>query len=98
VPETGVLDWTVQLALIWLAPIEAAVRNPASRSEAELVLVSTSRMWQLGHAAETASRSSEISSSQAELPDGIGEAAPAWFTLLKQPLDVVQAGSPYAAR
>src|ERR1700750_193102 len=82
----------------WSAPRPAAAAIPASRLSVELSLVSTRMMWQLGHSAETASRSSDSSFSQLELPLGSGLGAPVWLTLRKQPLAVVQAGSPYLAR
>src|SRR5262249_54851380 len=59
---------------------------------------STSRMWQLGQMAETMSTSSEISPAQPVSVAGSGLAAPFWFTLLKQPLAVVQAGRPNCDR
>ncbi len=40
------------------------------------------------------SRSSEISCAHPTSGEGRGEVAPFWFTFLKQPLAVVQGGSP----
>src|ERR1700759_131113 len=96
---TGVLAVPAQLLETWLAPRLMAVAMPASRSDSEELLVSTSRMWQVGHSAETASRSRETAASQS-VPAGlgIGEAVPLWLTLVKQPLPVVQGGSPYVLR
>src|ERR1700743_948254 len=92
---TGTLEVPDQLLETWLAPRLIAEAMPASRSGGDELLASTSRMWQLGHSAETASRSSEASASQSE-PAGLGsgEAAPDSLTLVKQPLEVVHAGSP----
>src|SRR6202163_1207343 len=58
---------------------------------------STSRMEQRGHAADTMSRSSAISSAQPVFATGYA-VPPCWSTLRKQPLFVVHAGSPNAAR
>ena len=44
------------------------------------------------------STSREISPAQPASAVGSGEAAPFWFTLRKQPLAVVHAGSPYVDR
>src|SRR5258705_9404061 len=55
-------------------------------------------MWQLGQIAETMSTSSEISPAQPVSGAGSGLAAPFWLTFLKQPLAVVQAGSPNCVR
>ena len=84
-----------QLLETWLAPRLMAAAMPASRSDSEELLTSTSRMWQFGHRAETASRSSDSSDSQSE-PAGVGsgDAAPLSLTLVRQPLDAVHAGSP----
>ena len=92
---TGALEVPAQLLETWLAPWAMAVASPASRSVVSELLVSTSRMWQLGHSAETASRSNEISASQSE-PAGLGsgEVPPVWLTLAKQPLPAVQGGRP----
>src|SRR5579875_556757 len=85
----------VQLLEIWLAPRLCAAAMPASRSLLDELLVSTSRMRQLGHRAETASRSSDSSDSQ-EAPAlcGSGDVAPLWLTLVKQPLAAVHGGRP----
>ena len=75
--------------------------SPWSRSETESLLTSTNRMWQFGHRAETASRSSVSSVLQSLVGGealGRGELWPYSLTFLKHPLAVVQAGSPYAAR
>jgi hypothetical protein len=61
-------------------------------------LASTSRMWQFGHRAETASRSSDSSIAQVASCVDAGIEAPVWLTFVKQPLLVVHAGSPYVAR
>ncbi len=61
-------------------------------------LASTSRMWQPGQIAETMSRSSEISPAQPASAEGSGAAWPFWLTFRKQPLAVVQAGSPNVER
>jgi hypothetical protein len=53
-------------------------------------------MWHAGQAADTASRSSEVSCAQPS--SSAGKAVPPrWSALRKQPLSVVQAGSPYCA-
>jgi hypothetical protein len=54
-------------------------------------------MWQLGQMALTMSRSSEISWDHPPLAAGYA-VPPLWLTFLKQPLAVVQGGSPYWAR
>ena len=92
---SGTLEVPDQLLETWLAPRVTAVAMPVSRSEVCELLASTRRMWQLGHSAETASRSSEISASQSEPAGlGIGEAPPVWLTLAKQPLPLVHGGRP----
>ena len=58
-----------------------------------MLLASTNRMWQFGQVAETMSRSSEISCDQLAFAAG-GVVPPVWFTFLKQPFAVVQAGKP----
>ena len=58
---------------------------------------STSRMWQFGHAADTACTSSAISTPHPGSGRG-GEAPPRWLTFRKQPFADVQDGSPHAAR
>ena len=77
--------------------VRAAWLTAVPRLAKEALLASTSRMWQSGQVADTMSRSSEISCG----PAGVGlrqVVPPVWFTFLKQPLAVVQAGSPYWAR
>src|SRR5947209_2140351 len=92
---TGTLAVPAQLLETWLAPRLIAAAMPASRSARDELLASTSRTWQLGHRAETASRSSEISASQSEpAAVGRGDVVPFWLTLEKHPLAVVHAGSP----
>jgi hypothetical protein len=59
---------------------------------------STRRMLHSGQAALTMSRSSEISTPQPVLPPGSGLDAPDSFTVLKQPLAVVQGGRPNVER
>jgi len=81
-----------------VAPIAAARLTAAARLLVLGLLASTSRMWQLGHTADTASRSSAISPPQPESAAGYEPATPLWFTFLKQPLAVVQAGSPKCDR
>ncbi len=54
-------------------------------------------MWHFGQIAETMSRSREISSPQPTFAAGY-VVPPVWFTFLKQPLAVVQAGRPNCAR
>src|ERR1700722_1982978 len=88
-----------KLLEIWSAPRLSAAAMPVSRSVIAELLASTRMMWQLGHSAETASRSSDSSSSQSEPAlAGIGEAPPLWLTLVKQPLATVHAGRPYVLR
>ena len=59
------------------------------------LLACTMMMWQLGHRAETASRSSDSSSTQSEPAlAGSGDEPPFWLTSVKQPLVTVQAGRP----
>ncbi len=70
----------------------------ANRLAPLLSFASTSMMWHCGQTAETMSRSSEISSPQPASATGSGLAAPLWFTFLKQPLAVVQAGRPNLVR
>ena len=84
----------VQLAEIWLAPMAAAVCTAASRSVSYEDAASTSRMWQWGQTAETASRSIEISLSHEASAAGRGEVAPFSLTFLKQPDWLVHAGRP----
>jgi hypothetical protein len=55
-------------------------------------------MLQFGQIAETMSRSSEISPAQPLSAVGSEVVEPVWLTFLKQPLAVVQAGSPYCDR
>lgn len=60
---------------------------------------STRRILQLGQAALTMSRSSAISWPQPQPASAAGGVVlPRWFTLRKQPLAVVQAGSPNCER
>ena len=80
-----------------MAPRLTAVLTAVPRSSVEGWLASTSRMWQLGQTAETMSRSSDSSSAQPESALG-GVLPPVSLTFLKQPLAVVQAGSPYWER
>jgi hypothetical protein len=63
-----------------------------------LLLASTSRMLQLGHADETMSRSSAISSAQPRLGAGYEPWTPFWLTFLKQPLLVLHSDNPYSLR
>src|SRR5665647_3744457 len=77
--------------------ILAAVLTAAPRFAKELLLASTSGMWQSGHVAETMSRSSEISCAQPPFVAGY-DVPPRWSILRKQPFAVVQAGSPNWAR
>ncbi len=53
-----------------LAPSLTASFSAAARSAMLGLLPSTSRMWHRGHADETASRSSEVSSAQPESSPG----------------------------
>ena len=76
----------------------AAVCTAASRSVSYEDAASTSRMWQWGQTAETASRSSEISTSHEASAAGSGEVAPFSLTFLKQPDWLVHAGRPYVER
>src|SRR5674476_1300958 len=73
--------------------ILAAVLTAAPRFAKELLLASTSGMWQSGHVAATMSRSSEISCAQPPLVLGY-DLPPRWSIFWKQPLAVVHAGSP----
>src|SRR6266516_5212777 len=86
-----------QLIEMNLAPSVRAVSTAVYRL-LDGSFASTSRMWQLGQVAETASRSSEISPAHPVSPWGSGLAWPFWLTLRKQPFAVVQADSPYWAR
>jgi hypothetical protein len=61
-------------------------------------LASTNRTWQFGQAADTASRSSEISPAQPVLPGGSGLLCPLWLTFRKHPFAVLQVESPYWER
>src|SRR5262249_2456539 len=81
-----------------VAPIVAARFTAAPRSVMFAEFASTRRILQFGQAAEAMSRSSAISPAQPLSAVGSGLAAPFWFTFLKQPLAVVQAGRPYWAR
>src|SRR5580704_2565021 len=83
-----------QLFEITVAPSATAVFSAVSRSIRLFELASTRRMWQLGHAAETMSTSSEISSDQPEFATGNDVALPCSLTLRKQPLAVVHAAMP----
>ena len=58
------LSVTAQLSEMALAPARAASACAAARSEMLSLSASTSTMRQLGHRADTASRSSEVSSPQ----------------------------------
>jgi hypothetical protein len=79
----------------WSAPRLIAAWMATSRSGSDELLASTRRMWQFGHRAETASRSSDSSASQSEDAGlGSGEAAPLSLTLAKHPLAAVHGGSP----
>src|SRR5947209_16293153 len=92
---TGDAAVPAQLLETWLAPRLTAAAIPASRSAIEELLASTSRMRQLGHRADTASRSSDSSCCQsAPAAVGSGDALPLWLTLLKQPLAAVHGGNP----
>jgi hypothetical protein len=82
----------------YFAPSVTAVLTAADRSDRKLLVASTSRRWQLGQAADTMSRSSEISPAQPALGGGYGPGRPAWFTLLKQPFAVLHSGRPNCAR
>src|SRR5690242_19702006 len=88
----------VQLAEICLTPIAAACCTAANRFAKLASWASTTTMWQLGHSADTASRSSDSSSSQTEFPPGKGEGWPCWLTFVKHPFAVVHGGSAYLAR
>src|SRR4051812_46757631 len=85
-----------------VAPIVAARFTAVARLANELLFPSTSRILQLWQMARATSTSREISRPQPESGGGSGLAAPFWLTFLKQPLAVVQAGSPkvesYVAR
>ena len=81
-----------------MAPLAAAVAIPADKSAELAEDASTSRMWQLGHSADTASRSSDISCSHVEFGAGSGEALPDWLSLVKHPFVLVHAGRPYWER
>ena len=63
----GPVIWTSQLSEIALAPCCDASVCAAARSEIPALFASTRTMWQLGHSADTASRSREISSSHESL-------------------------------
>src|SRR5437764_9327253 len=80
------------------APSLAALSTAVISGSVSGELASTSRILQSGQVAETASRSSAISKPQPKSPAGNGLAAPFWLTFLKQPLAVVQAGSPRTLR
>ena len=80
------------------APSLAAVFTPVPRSALVAELTSTRRILQSGQPLETMSRSSEISPAHPVLVEGKGAAAPVSLTFLKQPLAVVQGGSPYVER
>src|SRR3954463_10276716 len=85
--------------LVAAAPMVAAWFTAIARLANELLLASTSRIRQAGQAADTMSRSSEISCAQPPLTAG-GVVPPDWLTLRKHgfvPL-LVQAGRPYCAR
>src|SRR5439155_9304471 len=79
------------------APRRAAVSSAAARSVNALEFASTRTTLQFGHTADAMSRSSEISCAQPPFARG-GAVPPPWLTLRKQPLAVVQAGSPYVER
>ena len=80
-----------------MAPSATAVFSAAARLADDASSLSTSRIPQSGQAADTMSRSSEISVAQPS-SGGSGLAWPVWSTLRKQPFAVVQAGSPKVAR
>src|SRR3954464_11373695 len=82
-----------QLSETNFAPSFSAVLTAASRSllgESASIRV----MPQFGQTAETMSRSSEISPDQDDDGAGNGLGSPFWLSFWKQPLSVVQAGSP----
>src|SRR5690242_4967597 len=87
-----------QLLETIVAPRRTAVFTPAARSVPEALLASTRRILQAGQPALTMSRSSVISPPQEGLFVGSGLALPPWLTFWKQPLAVVQGGSPNCAR
>ena len=95
---SGALELTDQLSETCRAPSEAAVCIAVAMSVDIVEVASTRRMWQFGHSAETASRSSEISSSHPLSPAGSGDAAPVSLTLRKHPLAVVHAARPEVLR
>ena len=79
-----------------MAPSVAASLTAAPRLISEELLASTSRR-QLGHTAETMSRSREISCAQPPLARGYF-VPPLWLTLRKQPFTVVHGANPYWLR
>ena len=82
----------VQLAEIWFAPCAAAVCIAACMSFEYVEFASTSRMWQLGQIAETASRSSEVSWLQPASEIGGGVDPPCSLIWRKHPVADVHAG------
>jgi hypothetical protein len=84
----------LQLLEMIVAPSATALCSAASRSNNQELLASTSRMWQLGHSAETASMSRVSSSCQPPSVVSGKLEEPVSPTTRKQPLLAPHAGSP----